>query len=144
MQCKLFVVMRVWQFKTALLQKVSNIMEDNCIKSRICCQSINPIQTIKNENAVKNGLHIHAYQNMRFDERYENNATCKLVNYTMNNDHGVVNRASVNRQKIGSAYIHLLVKMLFNRTAFLLWCTINDGQLWLALRQFTSALQLLI
>ena len=39
---------------------------------------------------------------MRFEERYENNATCKLVSYTMNNDHGVVTRATVNWQKIGS------------------------------------------
>ena len=42
---------------------------------------------------------------MRYEVRYENNATCKLVSYTMNNDHGVVTRASVNRQKIGSAYV---------------------------------------
>ena len=45
---------------------------------------------------------------MRFEERYENHVTDKLVSYTMNNDHGVVTRATVNRQKIGSAYIHTL------------------------------------
>jgi hypothetical protein len=67
-------------------------MGDNCIKPYISCQSANPIQTIKNENAVTNGLHIHAYQNTRFEERYKNNTTCKLVSYTMNNDHGVVTR----------------------------------------------------
>jgi hypothetical protein len=59
----------------------------------------------KNKNAVPNGLHIHAYQHMRCKERYDNNATCELVSYTMNNDHGLVTWASVNRQKIGSAYI---------------------------------------
>jgi len=43
-----------------------------------------------------------------FKNAHENNATCKLVSYTMNNDPSVVTGATVNRQKIGSAYIHTL------------------------------------